>query len=139
MFWDYNSWKEIERVRRDVEKALNSRCSAIEGHKYPPVNLYESKDNVMVTAEMPGVSRDSVTITLEGNIITVSGTVIDNVDAEKYAAIRKERAAGTYEKQIRIPQTVDHNAIGAALVDGILTITLPKTEAAKPKQIVISE
>lgn len=139
MFWDYSSWKEIERVRRDVEKALKSRCSEIEGHKYPPINLYESKDNVIVTAEMPGVSRDSVTITLTNDIIIVSGKVTARVDEKEYTAIRRERAAGIYEKQIRIPQNVDHNAISAALVNGILTITLPKIEAAKLKQIVISE
>ena len=78
MFWDYSSWKEIERVRRDVEKALKSRCSEIEGHKYPPINLYESKDNVIVTAEMPGVSRDSVTITLTNDIIIVSDQTVNN-------------------------------------------------------------
>jgi HSP20 family protein len=60
------------------------------------------------------------------------------VDEAAYTVVRRERKAGLYEKQIRIPQTVDHNAIGASLVNGILTITLPKTEAVKPKQISIS-
>jgi HSP20 family protein len=138
MFWDFNSWKELERVRKDVERALNSRSATALGRQYPPVNLYESKDAVVVTAEMPGVNRDTVSITLTGDVLSVSGNVIAQVDESAYKVVRRERAIGIYEKQIRIPQTVDHNAIGASLVNGILTITLTKTEAAKPKQISIS-
>ena len=138
MFWDFNSWKELERVRKDVERALNSRCATETECYYPPVNLYESNDRVVVTAEMPGVNRDSISITLAGDVLTVSGSVVSPVDETSYTVVRRERKAGLYEKQIRIPQTVDHNAIGASLVNGILTITLPKTEAAKPKQISIT-
>ena len=103
----------------------------------PAVDIYEQNGNVVLKAELPGVDAKEVDIRLENNILTLSGErKIDNeVKRESYH--RVERRYGSFTRAITLPQTVDTEKVEATFDNGVLTITLPKAEAARPKTIKV--
>ncbi|MBD3391619.1 MAG: Hsp20 family protein [Chitinivibrionales bacterium] len=108
-------------------------------YSFPLVNVYESKDDITVNAELPGLARDQVAITFSDNVLTLSGTRKPAMEeSDRTVVVRQERSLGGFEKSFRIPVRVEADKITAAFKDGILTVTLPKAEEAKPKQIQIN-
>ena len=103
----------------------------------PAVDIYETSQAITVKAEVPGVDREDIELSLENNTLTLRGGREFDKEAgdEKYHRI--ERAYGTFSRSFSIPAVVDEAAITADYKDGVLTIVLPKTERAKPKRIVI--
>ena len=102
----------------------------------PATDIFEKGDVVTVVIDMPGVTPDSVDISVENRSLTVRGTI--NAPApEGYRRIYAEYAPGTFERSFSLPDTMDANAIEATHRDGVLTLTLKKSEAAKPKQIKV--
>ncbi|HEY9040145.1 MAG TPA: Hsp20/alpha crystallin family protein [Roseovarius sp.] len=102
----------------------------------PATDIFEKGDVVTVVIDMPGVTPDSVDVSVENRSLTVRGT-IDAPVPEGYRRIYTEYASGTFERAFSLPETIDANAIDAAHRDGVLTLTLKKSEAAKPKQIEV--
>lgn len=102
----------------------------------PATDIFEKDDVVTVVIDMPGVTPDSVDISVENRALTVRGTI--NAPApEGYRRIYAEYAPGTFERAFSLPDTIDADAIDATHRDGVLTLTLKKSEAAKPKQIKV--
>ncbi|WDP91391.1 MAG: Hsp20/alpha crystallin family protein [Desulfobacter sp.] len=102
----------------------------------PRTNLLENGDNYEVQAEVPGISKEDLNIKIQGNYLEISGKrTVDNPDG--YKAHRNEIAGNTFSRSFTLPDEVDANRVEATLKDGILYLTLPKSEAAKPKQITI--
>lgn len=104
---------------------------------YPHTNLHDTGDNLEVIAELPGVSKDSVNVKIQGNYLEISGTRKSDIP-EGYKVHRIEREAATFSRSFTLPYDVDANQVTATLKDGLLKMTLPKSEAAKPKQISIN-
>lgn len=104
----------------------------------PAVDIYEQNGNVVLKAELPGVDAKEVDIRLENNVLTLSGErKIDNeVKRESYH--RVERAYGSFTRSFTLPTVIDQEKIKAEYKDGVLQVTLPKREEAKPKQISIN-
>lgn len=103
----------------------------------PPVDVTEAKDTVTLVAELPGVAPTDVAITLENNLLTIRGEKKQAVDAGTERVQRLERRCGAFERSFRVPGTVDPDRISARFEHGLLTVTLPKAEKAKPRQIEI--
>lgn len=103
----------------------------------PHTNLYDSGDRFQVIAEVPGLSKDDLNIRIQGNYLEISGNR-DTDTPKGYKAHRVEREAATFTRSFTLPADVDADKIEAVLKDGLLTLVLPKAEAAKPKQITIS-
>jgi len=104
----------------------------------PSLDLYEDKDHVFVKAEVPGMKKEDIDVSLHDNAVTISGErkfEQKQEDAENY---RSERFFGRFSRSVTLPMAVDGNKVTASYKDGILTITLPKSETAKPKQIEVS-
>lgn len=103
----------------------------------PPVEVIEAKDRFLVTLELPGVAASSVKVSLEDDVLSVSGErkYAGNADDEVRLS---ERAYGRFERAIRLPTPVQSDQVTAASKDGILTITLPKTEDTKPREIKVT-
>ncbi|MBI4429670.1 MAG: Hsp20/alpha crystallin family protein [Ignavibacteriales bacterium] len=103
----------------------------------PAVDITEQDNEYVVKAELPGVHKDDVKITLESNILTIRGEKKqeENVKSENYH--RFERSYGSFQRSFKLPATVKASDIDAVYKDGILTVTLPKAEEAKPKQIEV--
>ena len=103
----------------------------------PLTNIYDNGDTLQVVAEVPGLSKEDLKIRIQGNYLELSGT--RDSDAPKgYKAHRVEREITSFTRSFTLPADVDADKIEAVLKDGLLTLVLPKAEAAKPKQITIS-
>lgn len=103
----------------------------------PRTNLYDNGDTFQVVAEVPGISKENLNIRIQGNYLELSGN--RQSDAPKgYKAHRIEREIASFTRSFTLPADVDADKIEAVLKDGLLTLVMPKAEAAKPKQITIS-
>jgi HSP20 family protein len=102
----------------------------------PALDLYQNNDNVVAIVELPGMRREDIEISLHDGMLTISGERKREAsnDAE---AERTERYIGKFRRSITLPTRVDANKVSASYRDGILTVTLPKAEEAKPKQIQV--
>lgn len=100
---------------------------------YPALNLWEDAERFVVEAEVPGVKAEAVDIQL------LDGTLFLKVtrEAEPANYLRRERFAGTFQRTLDLPSGLDADRVDASLKDGVLTITLPKAEAAKPRRVPV--
>ena len=103
----------------------------------PALDLYESSDHLVAVVELPGMRKEDIDISLHDGTLTISGErKRESTDGEK--AQRTERYVGTFRRSIALPTRVDASKVSATYQDGILKVTLPKAEEAKPKQIQVS-
>lgn len=137
MFWNMELLREMDRLRKEVDTLFSNYRQSSASITYPLVNVYDSKDEVTVTAELPGLTKDRVNITFADGVLTLSGKLEPLTGAAKMTSVRQERSVGAFEKNIRIPVKVEQNKINASFSNGILTIYMPKSEEAKPKAITI--
>ena len=103
----------------------------------PALDLYQNNDNVVAVIELPGMRREDIEISLHDGTLTIGGErKSESSNGEK--AERTERYIGKFRRSITLPTRVDANKVSASYPDGILTVTLPKAEEAKPKQIRVN-
>ena len=106
----------------------------------PNVDIVENADNFEIHAELPGVKQEDVNITLDNNVLTLSGEKKQEVKEEtKGNYCRIERSYGRFERSFSLPNTIKAEAVRANFEDGVLRITLPKAEQAKSRQISIEK
>lgn len=138
MLWNSDVWSEMERLRREFNNLHAGLSGSDATLTYPLVNVYDAGETIVVTAELPGITREKVTITYADGVLTLAGKLEPVASEEKMIVVRRERATGDFEKNLRIPTKIDQNRISASFSSGILTVTLPKSEEAKPKTININ-
>lgn len=132
-------WHEMRRMQDEMEK-LNKEFSpryAQSTRSYPVVNIWADEESAIITAEIPGVSKDELDINVTGDTLTVSGARKTEELPEGAKYHRQERNYGEFSRSIRLPYTVDVNKVKASFKNGILEVTLPRVEAEKPKKIVV--
>jgi len=100
----------------------------------PPTDIYETKESIVVLAEMPGVPPDGLDISLERRVLTIRGRSAAN-EHGGYQRVYNEYAGGDYERVFTLSENIDRDRIEAALKDGILQLVLPKAEAARARKI----
>jgi len=103
----------------------------------PPVDILEEADAIRIMAEVPGIDPRAVKISVEGNVLTIHGTKQQIAEQRTERVHRYERTYGAFERTFTLPATVDANNIKAGYEHGVLTVTLPKVEQAKPRQIAV--
>ena len=103
----------------------------------PLVHIFEENGAIRLVAEVPGVKPEDVQITVEGNLLTIKGAREQVMQEKAEKVHRYERAYGTFERTFTLPATIDPNKIKATYENGLLTLTLPKVEAAKPHLIKV--
>lgn len=104
----------------------------------PPVDVLEQGDAIRISAELPGVTPEDVKISVEGNVLTVQGSKQQVAEEQTERVHRYERTYGSFQRAFTLPATVDAAHITAGYEHGVLTITLPKAEQAKPRQISVA-
>jgi len=103
----------------------------------PALDLYQSADNITAVVELPGMRKEDIDISLHDGALTISGErTRESANGDK--AERTERYVGSFRRSIMLPTNVDASKVSATYRDGILTVTLPKAEEAKPKQIQVT-
>lgn len=104
----------------------------------PPVDIQETAEGYRLQAELPGLTKDDINITLENNVLRLTGERKFERDAKKENFQRIERTYGAFSRAFALPQQVNNEGVQAAFENGVLTITVPKAEQAKPRKIEIS-
>jgi HSP20 family protein len=103
----------------------------------PALDLYQNTDNVVAIVELPGMRKEDIEISLHDGMLTIGGERKEET-SEGQSATRTERSTGKFRRSVTLPTRVDANKVNATYKDGLLTITLPKAEEAKPKQIQVN-
>jgi HSP20 family protein len=114
------------------EKSLATRDEAF--YIAPPVDIFENEESLIVVADLPGVDKDGVEISVEDSILTIKGKAKYN---QPPTVLRQEFTLQNYYRQFQLSDEVDQGKISAESKNGVLTITMPKAEKAKPKQIKV--
>ena len=104
----------------------------------PTVDISETENQYEVNAEIPGLKKEDIKLSVEDNVLTLSGERKVEKETDKKNYHRIERAYGKFERSFRLPKEVDAENIKANYKNGVLTVQLPKTEAVKPKEIAVS-
>jgi HSP20 family protein len=104
----------------------------------PPVDLYETDDALILKAELPGVSKDDVSIEIHQNTLVLRGERKHEAEVKEDRYHRVERAYGSFQRSFMLPTLVDQEHVHASYHDGVLELRLPKSEAAKPKRVAIT-
>ncbi len=103
----------------------------------PGLDLFEDHEKLVLTADLPGMKRENIDIAVEGDLLTISGERRDSEDLKGAEIHRAERFLGKFQRTVALPAVVESGKIQAAYQNGVLTITLPKAEKAKPRKIEI--
>jgi HSP20 family protein len=143
-------WREIEALRREVDRVFSElglgplgrpwRLAFLPGRaarQYPLVNLHDDGQNFYVEALAPGVDPDRFEVTVLGNTLTLSGEKRGLPDVPPERIHRSERAAGRFVRTIELPAEVDPNKVSAEYKHGLLVVTLPRAEAARPRRVTV--
>ncbi len=101
----------------------------------PALDVHEDKDNYIVKAELPGMKKEDIDVSLQDGVLSISGERKSEESTENTTLYRSERFFGRFQRTVKLPASVSADKIKAQYKDGVLTVTLPKTEEAKPKQI----
>jgi len=124
-----------------LSRALNRSFGYGHARQYDltfPVDLSETESEVVVKAVLPGVKAEEIDVSVNDGILTVKGEKKSETEAEGESYYRREIRYGAFSRSIPLPTAVDHEKADAEFVDGVLTITLPKAEEAKPKSIKVT-
>jgi HSP20 family protein len=105
---------------------------------FPAINLTEDADNFYVRAELPGIKAEALDIQAVGRNLTISGERTIASEGENVRYHRREREAGKFSRIIGLPRDINPEKVDAKLVNGLLTVSIAKADAAKPKQITIN-
>ena len=103
----------------------------------PTIDLTETKDRLQIKAELPGLEAKDVDLTITGDVLTIRGEKKKEEETKDEHHYFVERYCGTFERQVRLPANVKTDKVDAVFDKGVLTVTLPKTEEAKKKEIKI--
>ena len=131
-----------DRINRVFDEAVNrskdyddevSKCDW-----RPIVDIYDSEKAIIINAELPGVTKDSITLDVKENILTLKGERRPEEETKKENYYRMERCFGTFERAFTLPSAVDPGKITANFNEGILRVEIPKPEEKRPKQITIN-
>jgi HSP20 family protein len=104
---------------------------------FPPLNVTQDDDNFYVRAEVPGINAKELQISALRNRVSIAGKRDLPKEHERASYHRKERAEGTFNRTLTLPTFIDAERVEAQYADGILALTLPKAEEAKPRQITV--
>jgi HSP20 family protein len=126
-------------MQRQMDRWLGHGISGdprrVGGGSYPPVNVLDGPEDIVVQCELAGVQREDIDLSVTGETLVVKGIKQPPAEAEKLRFHRRERGVGEFNRTIVLPDRIDADRVEAELNAGILTIRLPKSEAARPKQI----
>ncbi len=103
----------------------------------PPVEIFEKQDHLVIRAEIPGVQAKDMDVRIENGVLTLQGERKQETEIREETAYRMERVYGTFTRSFSLPTTVDASKVTATCKDGVLEVTVPKAESAKPKKVEI--
>ncbi len=132
---------EFEQLSRDLGRLLGAvagtASSGLETGVFPPTNITQDDDNFYVRMQAPGINPKDLSISALRNRVTVAGKREIPHESGEVSYHRRERPEGTFNRTVTLPAEIDAERVDARYTDGVVTITLPKVEEAKPRQITV--
>jgi HSP20 family protein len=125
--------QELERFMRNPSFSLGLSG----GGAYPPVNIFEDADGIVMVAELPGMDPASIKVSGHGNTLTLSGARLREAHNQPRGYHRRERRFGEFSRSMQLPAGLDLTKAAAGYEAGVLTIRVPKAEESKPRQIAV--
>lgn len=132
--WD--PFADLNRIQRELEKNFFGARNRPADFA-PPVDVFEDENSLVLRAELPGVKREDIDIQVDGNVLTLKGERKLEAEQQGRRYHRIERSYGTFVRQFQIPTGLDSSQIDAQLVDGTLTLRLPKKPEQKARKIEV--
>jgi HSP20 family protein len=147
MVWEISPWRpfrDLERMRKEMDRLWDSffegrpsRKVEEVGEWLPTLDVLETKNDLVVRAEIPGIDPKDIDISLANDILTIKGEKKQEIEEKEENYHLVERSYGSFTRMVRLPREVQSDKISASYKNGILKITLPKSEEAKKKEIKI--
>jgi len=139
--WGWSPFDQLTSLRDEINRLFESPVSNGNSDAFnawaPALDLFEDKESLVLRAEVPGLKKEDIDISLHENTITISGERRNEKKYEGSETSREERVFGRFTRSLQLPKQVDAGKVKASYKDGILTVTLQKAEEAKPRQIAI--
>ena len=137
----FEALQSLRRLNAVLDEAFNGyqneEGSTITAAWYPACDVFEDKEAVKIVAELPGVGPEDVKISIENNLLTIRGEKRQQAEEKSERVHRYERSYGVFERGFSLPSTVDPEKIQATYSHGVLTVTVPKAERARPREIAV--
>ncbi len=135
---------ELDRLHHDVDDLFRSffgdwGTSRFERTMWPSLDIIEKGDNLEVTAEVPGCKAEDIDISVQGNILTISGEKKMTEERKEEGYYMQERSYGSFRRDVTLPSEIDPSKIDATYKEGVLHLTLPKSEKAKAVKVKVKE
>jgi HSP20 family protein len=143
---NWNPFREMESLQDEVNRLFNFSLGRWAGEGasqpsdvtlVPAIDVSEHKNHVKISAELPGIDKKDLSVSMNGNTLIIKGEKKREHKSEEEGVTREERTYGSFYRAITMPPTIDTSKVEASYKDGVLSLTLPKKEEAKPKQIAI--
>ena len=135
------NFPEVNRLQKEMDRLWNTVSGAgmrLEHSRvFPPINIYEDENQVVLRAELPGISGDQIELSVTGDRLILRGERRTTQSGEKINYHRKEREEGVFRRIINLPSRVDSQKVEALSKNGVLTIKMAKAEEVKPRQVSI--
>lgn len=140
----YNPLRELRSMQDQMNRLLDLAWSRDpgedlrEGVWQPLVDIFENDEAVVIKAELPGVDQRDIEVKIEDATLTIRGERKQETQVRKENYHRIERCYGAFQRSFSLPQSIDREKVAASCEKGVLTITLPKKEEVKPRQITVA-
>ena len=131
----FDPFAELRRMQSEMNRVFSGFSPA--ARDFPPINIWLGEQSVVLTAELPGVTRDDVNLSLQEDVLTLAGKREPKSQEQNVNWQRRERAYGTFSRAVQLPFRVDPDKVQARFNNGVLEIELERLEADRPKKIQI--
>ncbi|MGC9348500.1 MAG: Hsp20/alpha crystallin family protein [Anaerolineae bacterium] len=137
--WTFRSpLREMARLQREMNRLFSDMTRGVAlAPSYPAMNVWTSDEGAVVSVELPGYDAEDIDISVEDNVLTLSGSREPEELPEGADYHRRERVYGRFSRAFQLPFSVESDAVEASLKKGILHISLPRPEAERPKKITV--
>jgi HSP20 family protein len=125
------------RFNRPINDPYAQRTEDSFGAWAPPVDIFERQDQLVIRAEVPGVHKEDMDVRIENGVLTLHGERKEEKETKEVNVHLMERVCGSFTRSFSLPTTVDPTRVSAVYKDGVLEVTVPKVETAKPKRVEI--
>jgi HSP20 family protein len=137
--------RELNTIQNEMNRLFNTFFEAPPGNSgttqrrwIPAMDLVETDDDLVLRADLPGLSEENVNIEVEDNVLTISGERKAEHEERKEGYYRVERASGSFSRSLTLPEGIDPERVRASFDRGVLEIRIPKPEQRKPRKVTIS-
>jgi HSP20 family protein len=134
-FGTRNPWDELVRMQNEVTRLMQSATGTSRAAAMPPLNVYDDGEGFHVRAEVAGLDRDKLDVSVAGDVLTIKGTRILEEPQGSYH--RRERRWQQFDRSLTLPDTIDVDNVVANYSNGILEVALPRAAAVRPRKISI--